>query len=143
MADRVSIGEALQLLEGVVEWEELGLHLGLSDAVIKEVRCTVGDVSIKRMVMMSKWLQSDLDTTWSKLAKALLKMNPPYKVLAAKIRQQRGLSPETRQDPGEDKCKLVKLGMTYPRPRPFDKGEEKGRCPSKIDSPILWYPRTK
>ena len=38
MAERVSINEALPFLEGVVEWEELGLHLGLSDAVIKEVR---------------------------------------------------------------------------------------------------------
>ena len=115
MAERVSINEALPLLQGVVEWEELGLHLGLSDAVIREIRSTIGDVSIKRLAMMRKWLQSDLEATWSKLAKALLKMNPPYKVVAAKIRQQRGLSPEAGdqqgdsndQEPSGEKCKLL------------------------------------
>ena len=106
MAERVSVNEALPLLQGVVEWEELGLNLGLSDAVIKEIRIMVGDVTIKRMVMISKWIQSDLEATWSKLAKALLKMNPPYKVVAAKIRQQHGLSPETRKEISGEKCKL-------------------------------------
>jgi hypothetical protein len=106
MAERVSVNEAFPLLQGVTEWEELGLNLGLSDAVIREIRSMIGDVSIKRMVMMSKWIQSDLEATWSKLAKALLKMNPPYKVVAAKIRQQRGLSPETRKELVGEKCKL-------------------------------------
>ena len=117
MAERVSINEALPLLQEVVEWEELGLHLGLSDAAIKEIRSMVGEtISIKRMVMMSRWLQIDLEATWSKLANALLKMNPPYKVLAAKIRQQRGLltpEPGARQDASArqvssgEKCKLL------------------------------------
>ena len=108
MAERVSINEAMPLLQGIVEWDELGLYLGLSDAVIKEIRSAYGDVSTKRMLMMSKWIQSDLEATWSKLAKALLKMNPPYKVVAAKIRQQRGLSPEIRKELGAgEKCKLV------------------------------------
>ena len=112
MAERVSVNEALPLLQGVVEWEELGLNLGLSDAVIKEIRSMIGDVTIKRIVMISKWIQSDIEATWSKLAKALLKMNPPYKVVAAKIRQQHGLSPEpvAHQEPSGEKCKfLVKL----------------------------------
>ena len=89
-SDRVSINEALPLLQvhGLIEWDELGLHLGLSDAAIKEISSMVGEVNLKRRVMISKWLQSDLKATWSKLAKALLMMNPPYKVLAAKIRQQ-------------------------------------------------------
>ena len=72
--------------------------------------------------MMSRWLQSDLEATWSKLAKALLKMNPPYKVVAAKIRQQRGLIPEhdahndaiSSQQPSGGKCKFfVKLLPNY------------------------------
>ena len=127
MAERVSINEALPFLEGVVEWEELGLHLGLSDAVIKEIRSAVGDVSIKRMVMMSRWLQSDLEATWSKLAKALLKMNPPYKVVAAKIRQQRGLCPDTRQEPGGEKCKLRIICVIHVKPAPPPRGGGGGR----------------
>ena len=107
MAEHVSVNEALPLLQGVVEWEELGLNLGLSDAVIKEMRSAIGDVTIKRIIMISKWIQSDLEATWSKLAKALLKMNPPYKVVAAKIRQQRGFSPEPRKELGGEKCKLL------------------------------------
>ena len=110
MAECVSVNEVFPFLQGVVEWEELGLNLGLSDAVIKEIRSAYGDVSTKRILMMSKWIQSDLEATWSKLAKALLKMNPPYKVLAAKIRQQHGLSPEPRKDLGGEKCKLLVQG---------------------------------
>ena len=118
-SDRVSINEALPLLQDVVEWEELGFHLGLSDAAIKEIRAMVGEtVSIKRMVMMSRWVQSDLEATWSKLAKALLKMNPPYKVLAAKIRQQYSCpsseasvthqdGQKERQEPNGEKCKFI------------------------------------
>ena len=115
-SDRVSINKALPLLQEVVEWEELGFHLGLSDAAIKEIRAMVGEtVSIKRMVMMSRWLQSDLEATWSKLAKALLKMNPPYKVLAAKIRQQYSCpsseavddGQKACQEPSGEKCKFI------------------------------------
>ena len=121
MAERVSINEALPLLQGVVEWEELGLHLGLSDAVIREIRSEIGDVSIKRMAMMRKWLQIDLEATWSKLAKALLKMNAPYKVLAEKIRRQHGLSPEpgvrqdasAHQEPSGEKCKFLYQAHSY------------------------------
>ena len=114
MAERVSVNEALPLLQGVVEWDELGLYLGLSDAVIIEIRSAIGDVGTKRMVMMSRWIQSDLEATWSKLAKALLKMNPPYKVVAAKIRQERGLSPEpaAHQEPSGEQCKF--LSQTNP-----------------------------
>ena len=89
-SDRVSLKEVIPLLQrrGVTEWEDLGLLLGFSDAAIKEISSIVGEVDMKRRVMVSKWLQSDLEATWSKLAKALLEMNPPYKVLAADIRRQ-------------------------------------------------------
>ena len=125
MAERVSVNEALPLLQGVVEWEELGLNLGLSDAVIKEIRSMIGDVTIKRIIMVSKWIQSDLEATWSKLAKALLKMNPPYKVVAAKIRQQHGLSSEPRKELGGEKCKFLVLqgwGMIVWVPAPSQEG---------------------
>ena len=118
-SDRVPINKALPLLQlhGLIEWDELALHLGLSDAAIKEISSMVGEVSLKRRVMISKWLQSDLEATWSKLAKALLKMNPPYKVLAANIRQQYScpsLEAVTHQDgqkeyqePNGEKCKFL------------------------------------
>ena len=118
-SDRVPINEALPLLQEVVEWEELGFHLDLSDAAIKEIRAMVGEtLSIKRMVMLSRWLQSDLEATWAKLAKALLKMNPPYKVLAAKIKQQYSCpsleavtvthqDQKTRQEPSGEKCEFL------------------------------------
>ena len=85
-SDRVSMNEVFPLLKEVTEWEELGLHLGLSMAAIMEIRSIPGGVGEKRIVMMSKWLHSDLEATWNKLAKALLKMN--YKVLSTQIRKK-------------------------------------------------------
>ena len=85
-SDCVSMNEVFPLLKEVTEWEELGLHLGLSLAAIMEIRSIPGGVGEKRIVMMSKWLQSDLEATWDKLAKALLKLN--YKVLSTQIRKK-------------------------------------------------------
>ena len=84
--DQVPISEVVSLLKEVTELEELGVHLGLSLAAIKEIGSFRGELSDKRLRLISRWLQSDPDASWAKLTKALLKLN--YRVLALRIHQQ-------------------------------------------------------
>ena len=76
MSENVSIGEACRLLEALDEWEEVALHLGLSDKTIQEIRGLCGRNSLRREVMVLKWAQrEDLEPSWSKLEKALISAN--------------------------------------------------------------------
>ena len=107
----VSLHEVVPLLDVVSELESLALHLGLSESAIVEVRAIPGGLVAKQILLISKWLQSDVQASWSKLAKALFKMN--YKKLSSKIRFKYGceeimeLEDEGAEDPSSDKCKLI------------------------------------
>ena len=86
MSEIVSIGEVCRLLETLDEWEEVALHLGLSDEIVQEIRglCGGGN-SLRREVMVLKWVQrEDLEPSWSKLEEALISAN--QEAHAAKIR---------------------------------------------------------
>ena len=85
MSEIVSISEVCRLLEALDEWEEVALHLGLSDKTVQEIRGLCGGNSLRREVMVLKWAQrEDLEPSWSKLEKALVSANQePH---AAKIR---------------------------------------------------------
>ena len=76
MSENVSIGEVCRLLETLDEWEEVALHLGLSDKTIREIRGLSGGNSLRREVMVSRWVQrEDLEPSWSKLEEALVSAN--------------------------------------------------------------------
>ena len=87
MSENVSIDEVCRLLETLYEWEEVALHLGLSDQTIQEVRGLSGGNSLHREVMVLRWVQrEDLEPSWSKLEEALVSANQePY---AAMIRDR-------------------------------------------------------
>ena len=87
MSENVSISEVCRLLEALDEWEEVALHLGLSDKTIQEIRGLFGGNSLRREVMVLKWAQrEDLEPSWSKLEEALVSANQePH---AAKIRDR-------------------------------------------------------
>ena len=87
MSENVSIDEVCRLLETLDEWEEVALHLGLSDQTIQEIRGLSGGNSLHREVMVLRWIQrEDLDPSWSKLEEALVSANQePY---AAMIRDR-------------------------------------------------------
>jgi hypothetical protein len=103
MSENVSIGEVCRLLEALDEWEEVALHLGLSEQTIKEIRGLSGGNSLRREAMVSKWVQrEELEPSWSKLEKALVSANQESH--AAKIRARSRAS--------------VNSGIIYCRPRP-------------------------
>jgi hypothetical protein len=85
MSQLISIDEVCHLLEALDEWEEVALHLGLSDQTIKEIRGLSGGNRLRREAMVLKWIQrEELEPSWSTLEKALVSANQePH---AAKIR---------------------------------------------------------
>ena len=109
----ISLHEVVPLLDVVSELESLALHLGLSESAILQLRAIPAnvDLSTKQIVLASKWLQSDVQASWSKLAKALFKMN--YKKLSSQIRFKYGceeimeLEGGAAEDPSSDKCKAL------------------------------------
>ena len=87
MSENVSIDEVCRLLEALDEWEEVALHLGLSDETVQEIRGFSGGDSVRRKAMVSKWIQIEkLEPSWSKLEKALVSAN--QEAHAAKIRMR-------------------------------------------------------
>ena len=66
MSEIISVGEVYRLLEALDEWEEVALHLGLSDKTIQEIRGLPGGNSLHREVMVLKWVQREgLEPSWS------------------------------------------------------------------------------
>ena len=85
MSENISVDEVCRLLETLDEWEEVALHLGLSDQTIQEIRGLSGGNNVRREAMVSKWVQcEELELSWSKLEKALVSAN--QEAPAAKIR---------------------------------------------------------
>ena len=95
MSENVSIEEVCRLLETLDEWEEVALHLGLSDQTIQEIRGLSGGNSVRRKAMVSKWVErKELEPSWSKLEKALVSAN--QETHAAKIRARSHTPTEPR-----------------------------------------------
>ena len=67
------------------EWYDLGLQLGLKDSVLKLIRSDHDTGGHLRM-MLSKWLDTDTEASWDKLANALSKIGKD--VVAAAIRNK-------------------------------------------------------
>ena len=85
MSENVSVDEVCRLLETLDEWEDVALHLGLSDEMIQAIREHSGEVSLRRAAMVSKWVHSrELEPSWSKLENALVRSKQESH--AAKIR---------------------------------------------------------
>ena len=86
---RIVITRGCPLLETLDEWEEVALHLGLSDKTIQEIRGLTGGNSLHREVMVSRWIQrEDLEPSWSKLEEALISANQEPHAAMIRARQR-------------------------------------------------------
>ena len=113
MSENVTIKEVCRLLETLDEWEEVALHLGLSDQTIQEIRGLSGGNSVRRKAMVSKWVErKELEPSWSKLEKALVSAN--QETHAAKIRARLHTPPKPE------------ITTTTTAPSPSSRSEQKG-----------------
>ena len=94
MSENVSTDEVCRLLETLDEWEEVALHLGLSDKTIQEIRGLSGGNSLRREVMVLRWVQcKDLEPSWSKLEEALVRANQEPHAATIRARQRTPTNP--------------------------------------------------
>ena len=94
MFEIVSISEVCRLLETLDEWEEVAPHLGLSDKTIQEIRGLSGGNSLRREVMVLRWVQrEDLEPSWSKLEEALVSANQEPHAARIRARQRTPTNP--------------------------------------------------
>ena len=103
MSENVAIGEVCRLLETLDEWEEVALHLGLSDKIIQEIRGLSGGNSLRRGVMVLRWAQhEDLEPSWSKLEEALVSANQEPHAAKIRARQRTPTNPAITATSSDD-----------------------------------------
>ena len=117
---KLELKDVVLAVKEVAEWYDLGLQLGLPDATLALI-AQHPDYEGHRRMMLSKWLQSDTEASWEKLAKALDAIDK--RVIAANIRRQFIVPAQSTQMQQEDDLKstyidvvgtLMKLGQTFP-----------------------------
>ena len=84
-ADSLLEAEVTLAIKAVVNWQGLGLHLGLKPELLEFIAQNYAP-ELQKQMMVIKWLQSDVDATWEKLAGALEKID--MNTMAANIRER-------------------------------------------------------
>ena len=77
--------EVTLAIKAVVNWQGLGLHLGLKPEILEFIAQSYAP-ELQKQMMVIKWLQSDVEATWEKLAGALEKID--MNTVAANIRER-------------------------------------------------------
>ena len=62
-------------LSQVPQWDVLGTYLGLDESEIEVIERDHHDTARRRLVMLSKWIEKDVDTSWEKLIGSLESMS--------------------------------------------------------------------
>ena len=99
---KLELKDVVLAVKEVAEWYDLGLQLGLPDATLALI-AQHPDYEGRRRMMLSKWLQSDTEASWEKLAAALDAIDK--RVIAANIRRQFIVPAQSTQMQQEDDLK--------------------------------------
>lgn len=120
MSDRPKESEVLLALAAISEWQELGLHLGLDPPTLDRIAFQYTVPKLQLQMMITRWLESDVNASWLKLARALENMKK--NVVASEIRRKFvSVSPADQgattiirhsQELQEDPAGIVKLLIT-------------------------------
>ena len=55
----------------VTEWDVLGIYLGLDESEIAEIEHNCERDARRRIAMLAKWMEKDVDASWEKVIDAL------------------------------------------------------------------------
>ena len=55
----------------VTEWDVLGIYLGLDESEITEIERDNQSNARRRIAMLAKWMEKDVDASWKKMTDAL------------------------------------------------------------------------
>ena len=67
---KLELRNVMLAVRDVTKWHDLGLQLGLADATLALI-ATYPDIEGHLRMMLAKWLRSDTEASWEKLADAL------------------------------------------------------------------------
>ena len=70
----------------VVDWDVLGTYLGLEDSEIREIERDHQSTARRRIVMLAKWMEKDVDASWEKVIEALKSISQT--VLASQLKEK-------------------------------------------------------
>ena len=59
----------------VTEWDVLGIYLGLDESEITEIERDHYDTACRRLVILNKWIEKDVNASWEKVIDALKSMS--------------------------------------------------------------------
>ena len=59
----------------VPQWDILGIYLGLSESEIQVIERDHHDTARRRLVMLNKWMEKDVNASWEKVIDALKSMS--------------------------------------------------------------------
>ena len=62
-------------LSQVPQWDVLGTYLGLDESEIEVIERDHHDTARRRLVMLSKWIEKDVDASWEKVIDSLKSMS--------------------------------------------------------------------
>ena len=71
MSDRVQHDLLVRELGQVPQWDILGIYLGLSESEIQVIERDHHDTARRRIVMLNKWMEKDVNASWEKVIEAL------------------------------------------------------------------------
>ena len=83
--DSLSEAEVTLAIKSVVNWQGLGLYLGLKPELLEFIAQNYAP-ELQKQMMVIKWLQNDVEATWEKLAGALEKID--MNTMAASVRER-------------------------------------------------------
>ena len=86
MSDHLTTDLLVNELKEVTEWQSLGLNLGLSMAVIKEIEHDHQDMARRRLETLDRWIRKEANPSWVMVIEALEKVSELR--LANKLREK-------------------------------------------------------
>ena len=75
MGGRPTVRDLMLKLKSVMDWEQLGLYLGLETPTLETVKINSRDVNNMKIDMFNRWLNATPDAAWSDVVSALIEMN--------------------------------------------------------------------
>ena len=120
MSDRlkeIKLRDVIKALEDVAgtQWYDLGLQLEISPSTLDTIASDHQTANECKRTMLGKWLQSDPEASWEKLAVALTLIG--HKTTAAVIRRRQftfisaNSNQEETIDKGTEEDKIRKFGL--------------------------------
>ena len=108
-------------LSSVVQWDVLGIYLGLEETEIETIERDHHDTARRRIVMLRKWMEKDLNASWEKVIDSLESMSLVR--LANQLKKK--YCPESESMPPVTTAKLVaKKDMMMKRQESIAQGIE-------------------